>query len=260
MSKLEVMSKLWHPCVISLISWDWVPPNSSSPNGDIQFIEVTEYLPHNLDSVLRMAEKGQPLRGFTPTTKSCIAFGVAFGMAYLHSKGIIHFDIKPSNILLNEHYFPRISGFDISEVITLENVHKRTMIKGTPAYMAPEMDKEEGAYGPEDICGAADVFSYGMMLWEMAAEERPFARYTGVSATFKVRQDILDGIRPDIPEDVPPALGELLLRCWDENPYNRPRFDQIVGNLMALLFREAIAAEYIDFSLKLIEQAAPPLD
>jgi serine/threonine protein kinase len=260
MFKLEAMSQLWHPCVISLISWDCFPTHSSSPNSDIRFISVTEYLPTDLDSVLRLSRKARCPSGFTGTTKSFIAFGVAFGMAYLHSKGIIHFDIKPSHILLNEDYFPRISGFDLSEVITLENATRITMNKGTPQYMAPETDNEEGAYGPEDICGAADVFSYGMMLWEMVAERRPFEQYTGAGAVIKVRQDIWEGKRPEIPEDVPPALGELIQACWNEDPYNRPLFEEIVGNPSVLLFAEAEETEYSDFCMKLIEQAVQSLD
>jgi serine/threonine protein kinase len=164
---------------LSLISWDCIPTNPSSPNSDVQIIDVTEYLPRNLDLVLRWARKGQCPPDFTATITSCIAFGVAFGTAYLHNKSIIHFEIKPSHILLDERFFPRISGFDLSEVITVGNVNKTTMCKDTPQYMAPETDNEEGAFGRMDICGATDLFSYGKMLWEMAVERRPFEHITG---------------------------------------------------------------------------------
>jgi serine/threonine protein kinase len=114
---------------------------------------VTEYLPNALDRVLSSAARGQAPDGFTPTKKSCTAFGIAFGMASRHSMNVIHRKWKLPNVLLLENFFPRIADFGLSELISLENVVDMARYIGMPAYLAGELDNDDAGGGPEDILG-----------------------------------------------------------------------------------------------------------
>jgi serine/threonine protein kinase len=114
-------------------------------------------------------------------------------MAYLHSMNVIHRKLKPANMLLDENFFPRIADFGLSELISLENAVDMATYRGTPASTAGELDNDDAGWRPEDIFGAVDVFAFGMILWELAAEARPFPQYKTESAAFRIKCDIWEG-------------------------------------------------------------------
>jgi serine/threonine protein kinase len=101
-----------------------------------------------------------------------IAIGVARGIAYLHhgcEMKILHFDIKPHNILLDENFIPKISDFGLAKLCPLQNsIVTMTAAKGTIGYMAPELFyKNIGG-----VSYKADVYSFGMLLMEMASRRK----------------------------------------------------------------------------------------
>lgn len=73
-----------------------------------------------------------------------------------------------------------------------------------------------------------DVYSFGIVLWELITGMLPFANMTAVQAAFAV---VNKGVRPIVPPDCPPSLGEIMTRCWDANPDARPPFTEIVAML-----------------------------
>ncbi|CAN7089839.1 unnamed protein product [Brassica rapa subsp. narinosa] len=92
-----------------------------------------------------------------------IAIGIARGILYLHeecSEQIIHCDIKPQNILLDEYYNPRISDFGLAKLLMMDQTHTLTNIRGTKGYVAPEWFRNS------PITSKVDVYSYGVMLLE----------------------------------------------------------------------------------------------
>ncbi|KAG6781749.1 hypothetical protein POTOM_014662 [Populus tomentosa] len=93
-----------------------------------------------------------------------IAFGVARGLLYLHeecSNQIIHCDIKPQNILLDEYYNARISDFGLAKLLLLDQSHTHTAIRGTKGYVAPEWSRNF------PVTVKVDVYSYGVLLLEI---------------------------------------------------------------------------------------------
>lgn len=103
-----------------------------------------------------------------------IALGTARGIAYLHEEcrsRILHCDIKPHNILLDEKFQPKVSDFGLAQMINRENNQISLMRgRGTPGYAPPEMWWK--SYGP--VSEKSDVYSFGMVLLEMAGERRNF--------------------------------------------------------------------------------------
>ncbi|XP_060669643.1 G-type lectin S-receptor-like serine/threonine-protein kinase LECRK1 [Ziziphus jujuba] len=93
-----------------------------------------------------------------------IAFGIARGLAYLHdecSKQIIHCDIKPQNILLDEYYNARISDFGLAKLLLINQSHTKTNIRGTKGYVAPDW------FRSAPVSVKVDVYSFGVVLLEI---------------------------------------------------------------------------------------------
>jgi serine/threonine protein kinase len=99
-----------------------------------------------------------------------IAVGTARGIAYLHEEcqqRIIHYDIKPGNILLDANFFPKVADFGLAKLCNRENTHiTMTGGRGTPGYAAPEM------WMPFPITHKCDVYSFGMLLFEIIGRRR----------------------------------------------------------------------------------------
>lgn len=156
----------------------------------------------------------------SPTQKTNIAIGIAHGMRYLHSKGIIHRDLKSPNILLDNRLFPYISDFGLGRIIekAIEGLPPMTTCAGTPNWMAPEQISTEN-YG-----FAVDVYSFGMILYELATCRFPFE---GLKS-HEIFNLVSSGRRPELPPNLEGTpLKDLIQRCWDQDPNKRPNFDQI---------------------------------
>ena len=160
---------------------------------------------------------------------------IARAMLYLHEANppIIHRDLKSLNLLLldqvnnqNDDILVKITDFGISRIVE-EVEAKMTVGMGTCHWMAPEVINSE----PYSL--AADVYSFGIVLWEIAARETPYRGDNPVEIPMKV----LRGERPDllaIGPAVPSAVKDLITSCWDQSPSRRPNFMQIMQFLDGL--------------------------
>jgi len=145
------------------------------------------------------------------------ALQVASGMAYLHSQNIMHRDLKSPNILLTAAGDLRISDFGLAKYAPTEK-SLLTAETGSYRWMAPEVLRHE----PYDR--SCDVFSFGMLCWEMLTYSMPFEKLTPVQAAFAVA---IDGHRPIIPRFCSTDIAKLLNRCWDKSSEQRPSFDAV---------------------------------
>ncbi|CAK9860842.1 unnamed protein product [Sphagnum jensenii] len=170
-----------------------------------------------------------------------IMLQVARGLKYMHEQRVCHRDIKPSNILVNPTSVPELAemgyidvkvadfGFAKAKLMS-STAAKQTKDVGTTPYRAPELYTQEEEIAMKNYPPKADVYSYGITCAEILTGKIPFP-YTEYKRT-ELLQVILRGERPPLPDDCPTLLANLITRCWDTHPCNRPGFLQVCNELL----------------------------
>ncbi|XP_059287455.1 serine/threonine-protein kinase STY46-like isoform X3 [Lycium ferocissimum] len=146
-----------------------------------------------------------------------VAIDLSKGMSYLHQNSIIHRDLKTANLLMDENQVVKVADFGVARVQVQSGV--MTAETGTYRWMAPEV------IGHRPYDRKADVFSFGIVLWELLTGKLPYEFLTPLQAAVAVVQK---GLRPTIPTHTHPMLVELLERCWQQDPCLRPEFSDIL--------------------------------
>ncbi|KAH7856081.1 hypothetical protein Vadar_032517 [Vaccinium darrowii] len=169
-----------------------------------------------------------------------ICIGVARGVGYLHQgcdRQILHFDIKPHNILLDENFTPKVSDFGLAKLYpTDDSIVTLTAARGTLGYMAPELFyKNIGG-----VSYKADVYSFGMLLMEMASRRRNWNSSANSSQIFFpswVYDQFAEGKNIKIGEtteeesELVKKMMLVALRCIQMKPSDRPSMNKVIGML-----------------------------
>lgn len=207
-AEVTLLFRLRHPNIIDFVAACKKPP---------VFCIITEYLPGgSLRTYLHKQEPHSlPLKLILK-----IALDIARGMKYLHSQGIMHRDLKSENLLLGDDMCVKVADFGVSCLESQCDTMRGFM--GTYRWMAPEMIKEK------PYTRKVDVYSFGIVLWELLTALIPFQEMTPVQAAFAVSQK---NARPPLPTACPTAFVHLIKRCWATNPGKRPDFEHIVSLL-----------------------------
>lgn len=210
--EVAIMSRVDHPNIIFLIGVCTAPP---------QLCMVTEYAANG--SLFDIIQK-QRAR-FTAALLRSICIDVASGMQALHSMTppILHRDLKSLNVLLDENYRAIVCDFGLSKFKETSVQSNKSPI-GTPQWMAPEV-MQSPTYGLE-----ADVYSYGMILWELTHAAVPFS---DIKHPLQIMLAVAKGDRPAISSKCPLFMAQLMRRCWDQSPAARPTFQQILDEFTA---------------------------
>ncbi|XP_058444718.1 mitogen-activated protein kinase kinase kinase 7 [Malaya genurostris] len=149
----------------------------------------------------------------------------AEGVAYLHDmtpKAMIHRDLKPPNLLLvRDGTVLKICDFGT----VTDKSTRMTNNKGSAAWMAPEVF--EGSTYTEKC----DVFSWGIILWEVIAREQPFRN---IENSYAIMWRVHQGSRPRLIDDCPKPISQLMINCWNQNPADRPSMQQVVDTMNQL--------------------------
>ncbi|RDX71410.1 Serine/threonine-protein kinase STY17 [Mucuna pruriens] len=208
--EVYIMRKIRHKNVVQFIGACTRPPN---------LCIVTEFMSRG--SLYDFLHKQRGVFKLPSLLK--VAIDVSKGMNYLHQNNIIHRDLKTANLLMDENEVVKVADFGVARVQSQSGV--MTAETGTYRWMAPEVIEHK----PYDQ--KADVFSFGIALWELLTGELPYSYLTPLQAAVGVVQK---GLRPTIPKNTHPRLSELLQRCWQQDPMLRPDFSEIIEILQQI--------------------------
>ncbi len=151
----------------------------------------------------------------TPAQAAQLAAKVADALAYAHAHGVVHRDIKPANIFMVGRTQPRVLDFGIARLThRLDAAAHDDVCGGSPYYMAPEQILQQ----PTDARG--DVFSLGVVLYELLTGERPFKG----QALAQIQHAVLEHVPPpanEIAPDVPATLARIAARAMTKTPDGR---------------------------------------
>eukprot|EP00249_Psilotum_nudum_P020290 c27638_g3_i3 orf=573-1712(+) len=164
------------------------------------------------------------------------ALDIAQAMNWLHMNGIIHRDLKPDNLLLTADMKSlKLIDFGLAREETLTEM--MTAETGTYRWMAPELystvtlrhgDKKH-------YNNKVDVYSFGIVLWELLTNRMPFEGMSNLQAAYAVA---FKNVRPSLPDGLPEELVFILKSCWAEDPNVRPTFGQIVRILTSFILTQ----------------------
>lgn len=222
MVEMKLMSKLRHPNIVEFIG-----ACIHSPNLAI----ILEFMAGG--SLYRaIHRRRRNVLGPFPLLKTVwIAYGVAKGMAHLHSQYpvVIHRDVKSPNVLLGTNVREvKITDFGLSRLRV--NSYVNTGPGGTPEWMAPELLRQD------PFNEKSDVFSFGVILWELVMCEKPWRDDHPMQIVFKVGSRGEKLATPP-PEACEPELREMIVECFADDPKRRPEFKTIVEKLDVMCHR-----------------------
>jgi hypothetical protein len=208
-----IMQRLRHPNVVLFMGAVTRPPNLSI---------ITEFLPRG--SLYRLIHR--PHSQIDEKRRIKMAFDVAKGMNCLHTSipTIVHRDLKSPNLLVDNNWNVKVADFGLSRWKHSTFLSSKSTA-GTPEWMAPEVLRNENS---NEKC---DVYSFGVILWELATLRLP---WSGMNPMQVVGAVGFQNRRLDIPKHVHPLVARIIWQCWQTDPNLRPSFAQLTVALKPL--------------------------
>ncbi len=154
---------------------------------------------------------------------------VAAGLAVAHDHGVVHRDVKPSNILITPEGVVKLSDFGIAHATDAVVETRMGEILGTPHYLSPEQAEGKRA------TGQSDLYALGVVAHEMLTGHKPFARDTPIATALAH----LMAPPPDLPDRVPEELAVMVLSCLEKEPSDRPTSAAVLRDAIRAAVAEA---------------------
>ncbi|GFR47438.1 hypothetical protein Agub_g9161 [Astrephomene gubernaculifera] len=222
--------------------------DGSSPGGELQASSAgssnTESIVHSFEVrlVLEFCDKGSLkdaldqdafMQGGTLNYAAMLetAADIAKAMVHMHAANVLHSDLKARNIMLKSSgtegrgVTAKVADFGLSTRMEHQETHLSACFQGTLTHMAPEVMLEGR------ISKAADVYSFGILLWELFCAADPFA---GVPRAHMGHAITKEARRPRFPPFAPRSYVDLASRCWDPDASARPSFEQVLTELVRI--------------------------
>ena len=203
----QAAARLSHPNIVNIYD--------VGASGDDHYI-VMEYVPgRTLKELIQQRGHLAPEEALTITGE------IAEALAHAHANGLVHCDIKPHNILMMNGQTAKVADFGIARAVTESTMTYSGNVIGSVHYFSPEQAK--GTM----ITPKSDVYSLGVVLYEMLTGELPFTGENPVSIAMKHLQDEPTPVRR-IDPDIPPVVEALVSRMMAKDPAMRPSSEEVV--------------------------------
>ncbi|MDH4183754.1 MAG: PEGA domain-containing protein [Nitrospinota bacterium] len=207
--------KLTHPNIVTI--------HDVSQEDETYFITMEFLEGHNLADILRQEKK----LDFQRATK--IILQVASGLKFAHDRHTIHRDIKPGNIMLMEGDHVKIMDFGLARLQEASSVTQTGHAVGSPQYMSPEQVRGQ------HMDGRTDIFSLGVMYYELITGARPFAAESITSLMYKI-MDYNPPTPAEINQGLPPAVDQVVYKMMAKKPGDRyQNCGELIADLNLLL-------------------------
>ena len=219
--EVESTIQLSHPNIVSVIDVDETEEYHILVTEVVHGLNLKEHIlkssPLDIDEVIS------------------IAMMTLRGIEHAHDRGIIHRDIKPQNILLDTNGRVKITDFGIAKALSETRMTETNQVIGSVQYISPEQAK---GHNTDE---RTDIYSFGVMLFELLTGHLPYEAETAVSVALKHISEPF----PDISEyrDIPIGLKNIVMKCTEKEPINRYRHADDV--LSALVYYKDISEPYI---------------
>jgi eukaryotic-like serine/threonine-protein kinase len=197
----QAAANLSHPNIVPVFDWG---------EDDGSYFIVMEYVEGRpLSAVLRDPER-------LPAGQiATIGAGVAAALAFAHRHGVVHRDVKPGNVLITPEGDVKVTDFGIARAMnTEESLTQTGAVMGTAAYFSPEQAEGKG------VDSRSDIYSLGVVLYEMAVGRPPFTGDSPVAVASKHVRD-MPALPREVNPTVPPALEAVVMKAMAKNPDDR---------------------------------------
>ena len=218
--EVESTIQLSHPNIVSVLDVDETDEYHILVTEVVHGVNLKEHIlknsPLDIDEVIR------------------IAMMTLRGIEHAHDRGIIHRDIKPQNILLDTNGRVKITDFGIAKALSETRMTETNQVIGSVQYISPEQAKGQ------NTDERTDIYSFGVMLFELLTGRLPYEAETAVSVALKHISEPF----PNISEyrDIPVGLKNIIMKCIEKEPVNRYRHADDV--LSALVYYKDISEPY----------------
>ncbi|XAR70336.1 Non-specific serine/threonine protein kinase [Bertholletia excelsa] len=219
--EIDIMRRLRHPNVLLFMGAVYCQEKE-------KLAIVTEFLPRgSLFKTLHKSNQSVDIR-----RRLRMALDVARGMNYLHRRNppIVHRDLKSSNLLVDKNWNVKVGDFGLSRLMNATFLTAKSG-RGTPQWMAPEVLRNDPSNEK------SDVFSFGVILWELMTESIPWNNLNSLQVVGIV--GFMDR-RLDLPDNLDPRVSSIICDCWRSNPGDRPSFEELIPRMTELI--HAVAA------------------
>jgi serine/threonine protein kinase len=221
-NEVQMMRRMQHQSLLRLYGACMTPPN---------LIIVSELCVGSLASLLygRLSAAAGSVERLTPKWEYTFIKGIATGMAFLHKHNVAHRDLKSANVLFDRALMPKLCDFAFSKHKVdgrpaderQEQVEFSSAV-GTPQWMAPEVLRGE------TYTTSADIWSFGVVVWEIKHRSRPYEGISAYAVSYKVASE---GLRPVDNEALPQFWRKLMDDCFAQKADERPTFNAILQRL-----------------------------
>jgi WD40 repeat protein len=198
----NLAARLVHPGIVAIYA--------VGKDGDVHYFAMERIQGRRLSRV-------DPRTGARRSVRECVemAAAVADALAHAHAQGVLHRDVKPSNVLVREDGQPVLTDFGLAREIGALRITKSGAYAGTPAYSAPEQ-----VAGDKNVDARADVWSLGATLYELLTEKLPFPGDSDHEVLHRIRsEDPVDPLR--LVPDLAPDLTAIVLKALEKDRSKR---------------------------------------